>query len=318
MPKSTKISWKVVEAGAAPVSAAGGVEELGHEDLLEVRLQQQVGHGLAVDARRGQRLGVGDLQRFDVFQDDDAAGGVTAKDAGDVDARVVGVDFGEALGVVGLGAVVKLLPQCAGKLLHQGRGVGPLANGLVTHQPAGDDTQRGQVGAHQGFDARPLHLDNDALPFATVLRPQPRPVDLAQRGGGQRLALDAGKALLQVTQLLAQQAKDLGVVGRGHFVLQALKLAGDLQRQHVNPRTEKLAQLDHDPAHLDGQTAEFAGDQAQALRPPGHDALVGHGQAPQHQIPPDDVGDNPGEEAQNASIAELIDVGRLVHVKPRF
>ncbi len=87
-----------------------GVEELGHEDLLEVRFQQQIGHFLGIDARLIQRVDVRDLQRLHVFQHDDALGGVLAIDLGDIDLSVVGVNLGEVLGVVRFRLVIQLFP----------------------------------------------------------------------------------------------------------------------------------------------------------------------------------------------------------------
>jgi len=101
-------------------------------------------------------------------------------------------------------------------------------------------------------------------------------------------------------------------IGRGNLILQPLQLLGDLDGQHVDARAEELPQLDHHPAHLDRQAAELAGDVAQPLRSAADHPLPSHGHAAHHQVPPYDIGDDPREEAQNAPVAQLVDVALLV------
>ena len=91
--------------------------------------------------------------------------------------------------VLRLELVVELVVDPRADLL--GRGLDVEAGRDPLHQPQ-DDPEVLHVGPDRGGDARVLDLDRD---LAAVV--QPRAVDLADRGGGDRLGVELGEVLLQ-------------------------------------------------------------------------------------------------------------------------
>src|SRR5439155_17147555 len=76
-------------------------------------------------------------------------------------------------------------------------------------------------------------------------------VDLADRGGGDRLALELDEEPLEgLAEVLPDDALDLFVRERAHVVLEASQLGDDVRREHVGPHREQLAELDERRAEL--------------------------------------------------------------------
>ena len=244
------------------------VEEAFPENLPEIGVQQPVGDQAAVDTGSLDSLQIGDLDSFDVLQYQHAPRRMAAVDERNVDPVHIGKHLGEAFGVVRLQLVIQLFPERFGEPLQQRRYVGAPAQRRVAHRPPRDDTQGGEVGLHQPFDARTLHLDDDrsASFEACIVRDQPGPVRLAERGSSQRLWFDVGKMAIQVAQLGAHHVEHRLAPFWRHLVLQPLQLFGDLRRQNVHAGAEELAELDQDAAHLDGELAKAAGDPSPAPR----------------------------------------------------
>ena len=103
---------------------------------------------------------------------------------------------------------------------------------------------------HEPPDVAPLHLDDDVLAGA-----QPRGVDLGDRRGGQRRALEALEHGLQrLAELgLDGAAHDVERLGR-HLIAAALELLDELGREEALTRRDDLAELDERRAQrLGGQ-----------------------------------------------------------------
>ena len=158
----------------------------------------------------------------------------------------------EGLGVAPLEPVVELLADRAGELVHE------LAHVDEVERPdALLDDSRGLVEeAEVGLDllrrARPLHLDGDDVAVR-----EHRAVDLADRGRGDRLAVEfEEEALDRLAELLADDALDLLVRERAHVVLKPAQLGDDVRRQHVGPHREELAELDEGRTELVEELAQ--------------------------------------------------------------
>ncbi len=147
--------------------------------------------------------------------------GERGDDVGDDDERVAAVDPGQRALVLGLELVVELLLDPRADLLADGLGV--QAGGDALDQ-AQDQAQVLHVGAHRGGHARVLDLDRH---LATVA--EPRPVDLADRRGGDRLLVelveDVGDA---IAQLLLDHLAHVAEGDRGRGVAQDGELALEL------------------------------------------------------------------------------------------
>ena len=82
-------------------------------------------------------------------------------------------------------------------------------------------------------------------------------MDLADRGGGDRLAVELEEeALDRLAELLLDHALDVLVRERAHVVLEPAELGDDVRRQDVRPHREELAELDEGRAELVEELAE--------------------------------------------------------------
>ena len=158
----------------------------------------------------------------------------------------------EGLGVAPLEPVVELLADRACELVHE------LAHVDEVERPdalLGDSrrlVEETQVGLDLLRRARPLHLDRDDVAVREHCA-----VDLADRGRGQRLAVELEEeALDRLAELLADDALDLLVRERAHVVLEPAQLGDDVRRQHVGPHREELAELDEGRAELVEELAQ--------------------------------------------------------------
>ena len=192
-----------------------------------------------VQAGRGDLVGVRDLDALDVLHGQDPRGRQLVDDVGHVDARELGHAVGDALGLVGLVAVVELAQHPGGELADDVRGpdlAGQREARLGHRRELLDDPQ---VGLGLGQDLRALDLDRD-LPAVEGRGP----VDLGGRGGGERLGLDRGEEGLRVAAELGQQDRP-GLVPRERpgLALELGQLVGPLGRQQVAPAGQHLADL---------------------------------------------------------------------------
>ncbi|MCY1528890.1 hypothetical protein D9M68_640120 [compost metagenome] len=125
---------------------------------------------------------------------------------------------------------------------------------------AGEQEQPGQVGADHRLEVRADHLDHHFLAAAQL-----RGVYLGDRGGGQRLAVEAREQAgdLGAELFLDQRHRVLGIERR-HLVLEEGQLVGDVRRQQVAAGRQQLAELDEDrPEVLQRQAQAFAARQVQ-------------------------------------------------------
>ncbi|MNZ70471.1 hypothetical protein D3C78_888100 [compost metagenome] len=127
---------------------------------------------------------------------------------------------------------------------------------------AGDDEQPGDVGADHRLEVRANHLDHHFLAGLQL-----RGVDLGDRGGGQRFALEAGEDLLDLgAQLFLDARHGEFRRERRNIVLQVCQFVGDIVRQQVTAGGEDLAELDEDrPEVFQGQAQALATAELQLL-----------------------------------------------------
>ena len=228
------------------------VEEPVPEDHRHPRLRDHLGQPLALLHRVARLVDVGQLAALDELERQDAGTRVRPVDARDADVRVAGEVAMERLGVAPLEPVVELLADRACEFVHE------LAHVDEVERPDAllGDTRRLVEETEVGLDllrrARSLHLDGDDVAVR-----EHRTVDLADRGRGQRLAVEFEEETLdRLAELLADDALDLFVRERAHVVLEPAQLGDDVRRQHVGPHREELAELDEGRAELVEELAE--------------------------------------------------------------
>ena len=195
---------------------------------------------------------VRELEALDELERQNASACVAPVDARDVDVRVAGEVAVERLGVAGFEAVVELLPDRAGELVHDLTDVHEVerpdaflgdARGLVEEPEVGLDLLRG---------AGALHLDRDLVAVREDCA-----VDLADRGGGDRLTVELEEeALDREREVFLDHALDVLVREGPHVVLEPAELGDDVGRQDVRPHREQLAELDEGRAELVEELAE--------------------------------------------------------------
>ena len=134
-------------------------------------------------------------------------------------------------------------------------GVDRLGVDFLPHQIAGKRLQRAQqqfqvaeVLVDRRVDARVLNLDRD---LRAVL--QARAMDLAQRGGGEGLGLEARKELFgRLAQFAPNLLRDQPVIHRRHARLRGLENIEGRAGQQVGARREHLNQFHEGAAQLLG------------------------------------------------------------------
>ena len=187
------------------------VEEPVPEDHRHPRLRDHLGQALAFLQRVARLLDVGELAALDELQRQDARAGVAPVDARDADVRVAGEVPMEGLGVAAFEPVVELLADRAGELVHELAHVDEVER---PHALLGDSrrlVEKTEVGLDLLGRTRPLHLDGDDVAVR-----EHRAVDLADRGGGHRLAVELEEeALDRLAELLADDALDRPRTGTG-------------------------------------------------------------------------------------------------------
>ena len=158
--------------------------------------------------------------------------------------------------VLGLQPEVELLGDRLGEQLDQRRRVGQRGDRNAPHQFGRQPRHDPQVVAHQPGDRRPLDLDHHPL-----AGPQGGGVDLGDRGGGQRAAVDPAERLVQreAQILLDDLAHDAERFGRD-LVAAELELVHQLGGEDALARGDDLPQLDVRRSQAFRGHAQAAGD----------------------------------------------------------
>ena len=148
--------------------------------------------------------------------------------------------------------VVELLPDEARELVDERVRVDE-----VERPDALLDHARGLVEQRQvGFDltrrVRALHLDDDLVAVR-----ERRAVHLTDRGGGNRLLVEADERLLdRQAELFLDHDPNLREGERADVVLEAAQLGDDVRRDDIGTRGEQLAELDERRPELVEHLAE--------------------------------------------------------------
>ncbi len=278
-----------------------GVDEIVDHDLPQVDVVEPGRHLGAVDAGLVEGREIADLQIAHVLEGQGARRALGPVHFGDQHSAVGGEVFGEALGVASLGLHVELAAGGGDELVDHAVEVDAAADELEDLEAADRQPYGLQVGLHQDLDARAQHLDHRLLAAPELGR-----MDLGERGGADRPRIEPGEDLLRRPAEVLLDLSGDGVEGRrGHLVLQAAELVGDLARQEVHPRAQELAELDQHPALLHRQGAEAPRD-ARPARHRGPAREAQHGSREQ-DVPPHDVGEDAGEESQELTVTPGID-----------
>ena len=220
----------------------------------------------------------------------------------------------EGLGVLAFGEVVDLLERRDCELLDQRVHVSSLAHGLVSLQPTSHTPESREVHVHDLLDVGALDFHDDLLEAVDfgLGSAQSRPMHLAERCGGHRLFVDPLVARRErLAELCLGLLADGGELLGRDFVLEPRELVGDLGRKYVEASREELPDLDHQPAHADGERAESHGDASRAIRARAG-APATEADARQEDLPPDEARGDPGEEQDDSPVpgAKL----RVLHV----
>jgi hypothetical protein len=209
------------------------------QDLDEERSQQAARDLRAGDRSRVDGGGVGDRVADDLIHHEHTLGR-----QGLVDERNLnGAIRAEALAQPNAGGELATVVQLGLNPLDQLFGEVPHTDPLRCLDPAielaGNERQNRRVPPHELIDSGPLDLDDHAS--AVVQR---RPVRLADRGGGQRFAIEARERLLdRLRELCAQYVHDL--LGRysGYVRVQLRELVRHRLGEQVGARGRDLPEL---------------------------------------------------------------------------
>ncbi len=167
-----------------------GVKAAVHEDLLQVRLEQLVREPIAVHLEPRHRGYVRDLAAAHELHRQDALGRVVVDRLRDHQQLVLRQLPGELLEVRGFGAVIQLAGERAAELPdHPLQVIAPAPFGVLVEE-RGHAAERLEVFADAIADTGPLHLDRHQPAI-----PERGGVDLAERGGGQRLGVEGQERL---------------------------------------------------------------------------------------------------------------------------
>jgi hypothetical protein len=261
-----------------------GMEHPVQHHLLEDRAEQRTRQLPTIElplvelrTRRTQR------RSLQAGEDEDARGRQVLVHRRQHDALVAAaVARGSAHGgdVAGLDLEVELFPQRLGEALRERHRAERTAPRGSAFQRAGQPDDDVEVPLDDQPDVRPLHLHHDVLPGL-----QPRPVDLRDGGRRQRRGAELGEHLARSrVQLAGQDCLDLVPRRRRDLVLQLAQLLDELDRQHVAPCRQHLAELDERHAALFER-------QPQGLREPrlGLPALALRRVAPAAEVRPETV-----------------------------
>ncbi len=159
------------------------------------RLVVEAEDDLADPVALGLRLGAQGLEPVagDQLGDEDVLAAEVGDHVRDADERVASVDPRHRPVVGGLELVVELVDDPGADLLADRLDVE--LRGHPPREPQ-EHAEVLHVGSHRVGDARVLDLDRDAAPVE-----QGRPVDLADRGGGDRLGIELGEVVVERSEV---------------------------------------------------------------------------------------------------------------------
>jgi hypothetical protein len=169
-----------------------GVEETELEHLAQHDAHGVPGQRPAVYSSFFQGRYVGNLDPLHAFDGQDAVGSELPVDARDGDPRIAGKIPPEALGVVRLPAVVQLVAQCVGELVHQRGEVVVAPESRVRRGPLGHLEENLQIALDLFGDAGPLDLDDHRLPVLRL-----GGVSLADGGHSKRQRVEGRKEMVR-------------------------------------------------------------------------------------------------------------------------
>ena len=223
-----------------------GVEEAVLEDHLHPRLRDQVREPSPLLQGRDVVVEIDELDAVQELEGQHPRSRVVPVDLRHDDALRVGEVAAEGLCVARLELVVELLADRAGELVDKRLRVDEVegadafldhARGLVEQREVGLDLARG---------VRALHLDRDLVAVR-----KHRAVHLADRGGGDRLLVEAEERLLErEPEVGLDHVADLRERERADIVLEAAELEDDVRRHDVGTGRQQLAELDERGAEL--------------------------------------------------------------------
>ncbi len=229
-----------------------GVEEAVFHDHLEHGLRAALGQQLAIQARSGE---LGQFMAGDALHKVlhiDAFARVSPVRARDTDPGQRGHVARQPFGVAAFGGQVQLALQRTAELAQQlARAIG----GQRRDFGLGQAVEQAQVGLDHLADAGTADLDDD---LGAVL--ELRAVHLRNRGGGQRLGVEAGQhrfgfATEVLAQLRSQQLEGQGL----HVAVQALEFGNPFRPEHVGAARQDLAELDEGGAEFFQRLAQLHG-----------------------------------------------------------
>jgi len=140
----------------------------------------------------------------------------------------------------GLEAEIHLAPDGVGEYRHRFDETQTAQHRYMHFDAFADPEEQVEVAVERRFDAGPQHLDRD-LPFLRVYSE----VHLRDRGGGDRLLVEAVEQLFQWPAELVLDRRSNVVEGEGRQAILQLRQVGcDLLAEQVGPARQSLTQLD--------------------------------------------------------------------------
>jgi len=209
------------------------------EDLFEIGFGQNFRHLRAVNARGGDRIIIGDLDGIDIFQHKHTLRRAAPNHARHVDAPSSGEVRGERFGVFAFSQIINLTLNGGFQFRNQRADVHALADRPIAHQPPANPAKRRKIHVNQLVDERTLDFDNNIAELFRLGRVdfEAGAVNLTQSGGCQRIRFKIFEYYFEwrAKFSLSKRADCLEILC-WHFILQARKFLGDLNRQDVKTR----------------------------------------------------------------------------------
>jgi hypothetical protein len=216
------------------------------ESVLEEAAQEEVEEDDAPPVlqalRRLRRAGLVGREALLVLGRQDPPGGRLLDDPRDDDRGDAGVELRHPAHPLGFVQVVELLPQAGPELLPDRLEVDL---GDERDDRLQDPSEVAEVGLDHPVDPRVLDLHGD-LPAVA----EDGPVDLADRGGRERLGLEAREELQRVAELLGELIFDHLEREARRLLLERPEDRRDLGREQRVLEAEHLPHLHRGPLHL--------------------------------------------------------------------
>lgn len=278
-----------------------GVEIAEFEQLLQPRRDAGADQGGGIEVVSFQFQSVLQLDAVDPAGGEHAPAGELPLHLWHRHGWIGGEQISEALGVVGLAAVVDLLEQAAAEFIDdvaEAEAQVQRQEGGRQHAKAADDHQ---VAAQLIGEIRALHLHGHPVPVR-----QFGLINLAQAGGGHRVGRKRGEQLVgRSSQLLLDQGQRHRMGEGGQVVLQLAQLIEPVAPHQVGPGGEGLPHFD-EAGTKRGERGEDAAAEPLLHLPVVAVALHGEHhrktqQLPQHPHQPRDQDPRPAQ--QPAAVA---------------